>query len=237
MSDEAQATEPIAPVEPVEAPAQPADAPAPAAPTEQPSNTITLTEEQKTFLDNNGGWEKFFERGKTAISRPERLVQPEQPAQPQYQQPQYQQPQYQAPQAPSVGEGYLTPKEMNLNRYLNDIASSEKYAPIREYMSKEDGKQFLEDLDAFNIEVMDDNGNVNDAGIRRFLDLKVQTVPAQQTSVEPTNIPTADYYNVEEIKSRDEAFKIIQDSIAHRGKGEAENPQYEAAMKFLKENK
>lgn len=231
----APAAEPNAPAEPAEpaAPAQPADAPAPAAPTEPevPANTITLTDEQKKFLDNNGGWEKFFERGKTAISRPETVEQPQQqPAQQPVQQP------TEPPKVPSVADGYLTPQEMNFNRYLNDIASRDEYSGIREYMSKDDGKQFFDDLAAFNIEAMDGNGNVNDAGIRRFLDLKAQTVPAQQTSVEPTNIPTAEYFNVDEIKTRDEAFKIIQDSIAHRNAGEAENPQYEAAMEFLKKN-
>lgn len=184
--------------------------------------------EMKRFFENNGG----FEAVKSKLSNPQK--QPE----PQVQQPEQQPAQQpQQPEPVKVPDGYRTPQEMTLNRYLNDLTNSEKYAPIREYMEKDNGKEMFADLKAFNIPVMDDAGNINVDGINRWLGVKLQTVPAKQASGTPneSSAPTVEYIQVgEEIKSAQEAEEVLRQSAALKAQGLAPHPAHEKAAEFLK---
>lgn len=186
--------------------------------------------EMKKFFDNNGG----FEAVKSKLSNPQK--QPE-PQTQQVQQSQPQQPQMQQPEPAKVPDGYRTPQEMNLNRYLNDLANSSQYEPIREYIEKDNGKEFFGDLKAFNIPVMDDAGNINVDGINRWLGVKLQTVPAKQPAGTPSesSAPTVDYVQVgEEIKNAAEAEAVIRQTAALKAQGLAPHPANAKAVEFLK---
>lgn len=200
--------------------------------------TESELENMRVFFDNNGG----FEGVKSRLSNPQKYAnqQPQPEAQPQTQQPQPQaqpqpQPQPQPQTTNQVPEGYYSQSELGFDRYMSDLANSDKYRPLHDYISGDDGKQLLDDLKSFNIQPMDSQGNINVGGITKFLDLKVQTVPAQQDSVEPSSTPTADYIQVgDEIKSFDEAARVISQSHVLKAQGKPAHPAYDKALEFLK---
>ena len=195
---------------------------------EQNTNTITLTDEQAKFFKANGGLEKVFPKIKDAISNPRKdpvgatetaktATEPaktvEQPSG-----------QTNAPTEPiRTPEGYITPQEFYAQQYFNSLAGDEKYATIADQIRS---GEVLKEMSAFNISALDSNGNINDAMVRRFLDMKAQTVPAKAPETATSSAtPTVNYTSVEgDITDRDTAFKIL---------GEAGNPQHDAAKAFL----
>lgn len=219
-------------------------APAPA-PTEQAPAVDTHgfsqdeLKELRTFIDNNGGIKKI----KSFISNPQKHVQqapqqaPQQATQQQPAQPQPAgQPAQQAPTKPA--EGYITQNELGFGRYMSELANGQQYAPLKDYLTKEGGKEFFDDLKAFNIQPMDNAGNINVGGIKRFLDLKVQTVPATQSSVEPSVTPTANYVQVgEEITNFNQAMEVLAQSQQLKAQGQQPHPAYEKAKEFLESRK
>lgn len=189
-------------------------------------------ESMRKFFDNNGG----FEGVKSRLSNPQKYAnqQTQLEAQPQTQQPEPQ-PQPQPQTTNQVPEGYYSQNELGFGRYMSDLANSDKYRPLHDYISGDGGKQLLDDLKSFNIQPMDSQGNINVDGITKFLDLKVQTVPATQDSVEPSSTPTADYIQVgDEIKSFDEAARVISQSHILKAQGKPAHPAYDKALEFLK---
>lgn len=179
----------------------------------------------RTFIDNNGGWDKI----KSRISNPEPAPAPapapkvEEPA------PKVEEPAY----VPPVGS--IRPDEFLAQQYFGALSREEKYAAI----SKEiESGAVLKDMAMFNIHPLNKDGSINDTMVRRYLDMKAQTVAAKQTSSMPESsaAPTVDYVPVEgDIKDMRQAMAVLQQDSVLRRAGQAGHPSAEAAEKFMRE--
>lgn len=190
------------------------------------------------FMKGQGGFEAFKKR----MSNPQNFAQsqepaktestPETPAQPATQ-PQSQ-PQSQ-PQPQSLPKGYITKDEIVVKRYFEDLSRDPKYANISEQIANGD---ILKEMAAMGMHPIDENLNVNQAQLDQFLMLKAASVPAKQTSVEPTNIPTVEYVPVENdtITSTNQALQILQQSMILERQGLEPHPAAEKAREFIKKN-
>lgn len=200
--------------------------PAPAAPDMHGFTSDQLAEMQK-FFQANGGFDKI----KAKISNPEPKVEQnvlntpapkvETPAQPE-------QPSYQMP------AGSITRDEFLAQQYFGALAKEEKYASIAKDV--ENGA-VLKDMAAFNIRPINADGTINDAMVRRYLDLKAQTVVAKQTSAMPeaSAAPTVDYVQFDE-NNMDirKAAAILQQDSALKARGQGGNPDAAKAEEFMK---
>lgn len=229
-----------APAAPAEAPASEANQPTntqPEAPAQQPAEApkapaYEITDDQRRFIDSNGGWEKIFEKAKMAISRPESAPEapkteaPTQPAQP-------------APQEPAQlnnrpAEGYLSPSDIAALQYRNMLASDSKYEKISDYV-KSDG--WMKEMKAMGMNPVDGQGNMNDRVIRQFLDLKASTVAAQQPATPVTSTPTVEYVEVgDTITDINKAYSVIQQNMQLAAAGKPEHPKTADAKKFIAEH-
>lgn len=185
------------------------------APESNPVDLHGFTQEDlagmRTFIDNNGGWDKI----KSRISNPEKSVEkpvekpvensqlePQKAEEP-VSQPQAQEPAYQVP------KGAITASEFLAQQYFKALAGEEKYAPIAKGIENGD---YLKEMAAFGIQALNQDGSINDKKVRMYLDLKAQTVPAKPTQAEPnaSAAPTVDYVAVgDKIESLDQAYKVI----------------------------
>ena len=179
----------------------------------------------RTFIDNNGGWDKI----KSRISNPEKPV--ENPVENSQTQPQKQEEptshtqepvQMQAPQTP---QGAITAQEFLAKQYFKSLAGEEKYAPIAKGIENGD---YLKEMAAFGINALNQDGSINDQKVRMYLDLKAQTVPAKPTESEPnaSAAPTVTYTEVgENITDINQAYKVLM---------EPGNPGMAKAEEFIK---
>lgn len=181
------------------------------APESNPVDLHGFTQEDlagmRTFIDNNGGWDKI----KSRISNPEKSVEkpvensqlePQKAEEP-ISQPQAQEPTYQVP------KGAITASEFLAQQYFKALAGEEKYAPIAKGIENGD---YLKEMAAFGIQALNQDGSINDKKVRMYLDLKAQTVPAKPTQAEPnaSAAPTVDYVAVgDKIESLDQAYQVI----------------------------
>ena len=207
-----------------EAPAEAPKAPESEAPqtTNEPAQTQApdmygFTSEQlaemRKFYDANGGFDKV----KSRISNPQQFEQQPQQQQtqqqnygPQMQQPTSQQYQQQEPYRPP--QGSITPEEFLAQQYFQGLSRDPKYQTISEQIAS---GEVLKEMSAFNIQPLNQDGSINDAMVRRYLDLKAQTVPAKPTETEPNSsaAPTVDYVEVgEQITSLDQAYQVLMQS-------------------------
>lgn len=182
-----------------------------------------LADMQK-FFQANGGYDKV----KSRISNPAPAPEPPKPAEPE---------RFTEPEKPAYMPpvGSIRPDEFLAQQYFGALSREDKYAAI----SKEiESGAVLKDMAAFNIRPLNEDGSINDTMVRRFLDMKAQTVVAHQSSVTPeaSNAPTVDYVPVEgDIKDMRQAMAVLQqDSMLKRG-GQAGHPAAEAAEKFMRE--
>lgn len=199
-----------------------------------PPNLYGFTEEQlkemSDFYTANGGYEKGFKRVKSAISNPEKPVEPatetvstpEQPKAPE-------QPAYKAP------EGSITAQEFLAQQYFQNLSKDPKYGAISKGIA--DG-EYLKEMSAFGINAMNPDGSINDQKVRMYLDLKAQTVPAQPTSTEPgmSNAPTVEYYQVadDKITNMADAYKVLEQDMQLKATGQAGHPLIAQAEEFIK---
>ena len=214
-----------APTAPAEAPQAPESVtPVNTTPTQMPDMHGFTSEDlagMRTFIDNNGGWNAI----KSKISNPQPVQQTAPEA---YQnttsQQQYQpQPQQQAPYRPP--EGAITAEEFLAEQYFKSLSTEEKYAGISDQIRNGD---VLKEMASFNIRALNQDGSINDQMVRRYLDLKAQTVPAKSTGAEPnmSNAPTVTYTEVgDNITSLDQAYKVIM---------EPGNPGAQKAEEFIR---
>lgn len=205
------------------------------APAEQPAEApkapaYEITDDQKKFIDSNGGWEKVFEKAKMAISRPEST-----PEAPKAEAPVTTAPQESAqPQNTKPAEGFLSPNDIAALQYQNMLASDPKYEKISDYI-KSDG--WLKEMKAMGMTPVDGQGNLNNKVIRQFLDLKASTVAAQQPAAPVTSTPTVDYVEVgEAITDINKAYAVLQQNIQLAASGRAEHPKTADAKKFISEH-
>lgn len=208
-------------------PAPEAPAPeAPAAPTaEQVAQYLGTTPENlaafQKFTGANGNFDKVFEKTKKAISAPQTVQQPS-PA------PEAPQTAPEAPQAPSQppqpADGYITPTEIANMQYNKML--TEQYPEIAEYVSK---GEYIKEASALGIQVVDQNGYMNDKSIRAFLDLKKAAVPAPAPSDPVTTTPLANYNEVEgAIDTREKAMQVMSQGEGH--------PQYKEAVEMMRKS-
>ena len=129
------------------------------------------------------------------------------------------------PTAPVKQEGYLSPTDIAYIQYSRILASDKKYEKLSEYIGN---GSFIDEMKSLGMSPVDAAGNVNDDRIRKFLDLKVQTIPAEAPSTPSASAtPTVDYVNVgDEIKSREDAMAVIN---------QAGHPMHDKAMEFLRD--
>lgn len=186
----------------------------------------TLGKFQK-FIEANGKFDSAFSKMKTDISNPQKpVVAPQTASAPQNDnQPTSQpnppvEPQYKAP------EGSITAQEFLAQQYFQGLSRDPKYEGIADQIAS---GGVLKEMAAFNIQALNQDGSINDAMVRRFLDLKAQTVPAKPTDTEPnaSAAPTVTYTEVGEngIASIDDAYKILM---------EPGNPNLSRAEEFIK---
>ena len=184
-----------------------------------------LADMQK-FFQANGGYDKVKSRISNPAPAPvqeQKPVEPAKPVEPE-----------EPPYVPPVGS--IRPDEFLAQQYFGALSREEKYAAI----SKEiESGAVLKDMAAFNIRPLNRDGSINDTMVRRFLDMKAQTVAAHQSSVTPdaSNAPTVDYVPVEggEIKDMRQAMAVLQQDSALKRSGQAGHPAAEAAEKFMRE--
>lgn len=177
----------------------------------------------RTFIDNNGGWNAIKSKISNPQPAPTLEVQPQNPtSQPQYQQPmqpQTQQPAYRPPQ------GSITAEEFLAQQYFQGLSQDPKYEGISDQIANGD---VLKEMASFNIQPLNQDGSINDVMVRRYLDLKAQTVPAKPTNVEPnaSTAPTVSYTEVgDNITDINQAYKILM---------EPGNPAMGKAEEFIK---
>lgn len=195
--------------------------PAPVAPDMHGFTSDQLAEMQK-FFEANGGFDKI----KSKISNPTPAPTPVEPA---------------AAPAPRVEEpaymppaGSIRPDEFIAQQYFGALSREEQYAPIAKEI---ESGAILKDMAMFNIRPLNNDGSINDTMVRRYLDLKAQTVAAKQTSVTPEAgaAPTVDYVPVEgDIKDMRQAMAVLQQDSTLKRAGQAGHPAAEAAEKFMR---
>ena len=183
--------------------------------------------EMKKFYDANGGFDKV----KSRISNPQQFEQQPQRQQAQQQtyghqtqqQPTSQQYQQQEPYRPP--QGSITPEEFLAQQYFQGLSHDPKYQTISEQIASGD---VLKEMASFNIQPLNRDGSINDAMVRRYLDLKAQTIPAKPTETEPnaSNAPTVTYTSAgDKISDINQAYKILM---------EPGNPDMKKAEEFIK---
>jgi len=175
--------------------------------------------EMKKFYDANGGFDKV----KAKISNPAPKAE-EKPAEtPQNSSEKLAEP-APAPQ-PRTPEGAITQAEFMAQQYFKALAGEEKYAPIAKQIANGD---LLKEMASFNIQPLNQDGSINDTMVRRYLDLKAQTVPAQPTGTEPnaSNAPTVNYVEVgDKIENLEQAQAVFM---------QAGHPKREEAKEFIR---
>ena len=180
----------------------------------------------RRFIDNNGGWDAIKQKISAPKStQPEYQVNMQEQEQMQRVQ-QTQQPQPQ-PQAYRPPQGAITPEEFLAQQYFQGLSHDPKYEAISEQISSGD---VLKEMASFNIRPMNQDGSINDVMVRRFLDLKAQTVPAKPTGSEPdaSTAPTVSYTEVgENITDINQAYKVLM---------EPGNPHAKKAEEFIKKS-
>lgn len=204
--------------------------PAPAAPDMHGFTSEQLADMQK-FFQANGGFDKI----KAKISNPE-PVQPQQPNLDATYAMKKEEDMLKAPAQPAYQApiGSITREEFLAQQYFGALAKEEKYASIAKDV--ENGA-VLKDMAAFNIRPINPDGSINDSMVRRYLDLKAQTVVAKQTSAAPESsaAPTVDYMQFDEgnMDIR-KATAILQQDSALKSKGLGGNPDAAKAEEFMK---
>ena len=183
-----------------------------------------LADMQK-FFQANGGYDKVKSRISNPTPAPvqeQKPIEPTQPAEPP-------KPAYRAP------AGSITPQEFLAQQYFGALSHEEKYAAIAKEV---ESGAVLRDMAAFNIHPMNEDGSINDAMVRRFLDMKAATVAARQPASMPEAgaAPTVDYVPVEgDIRDMQQAMAVLQQDSALRAAGMAGHPSADAAEKFMRE--
>lgn len=203
-------------------PATPAE---PQAPAEPQYFTPEEAKEIKSFLDNNGG----FERVKKNLTMRQTDMQPQtQPQAPAPEvQPQTPQPQQPAPQPLAGG---ISTEEFMTQQYFESLSKREEYANIADQIRS---GEVLKQLAEFNIPPVV-NGYFNQEGVIKFLNLYAKTVPAKAPDAPITTTPTVDLVQVgETIDSMDAAMAVLAQDRQLRSMGRDGHPMAKAANEFF----
>ena len=187
-----------------------------------------LADMQK-FFQANGGYDKVKSKiSNPTPAQPAQQTQPEQPAQ---QAQPVAQPEQQAYRAP---EGSISAQEFLTKQYFSSLANNEAYAPIANEIRN---GSLLKEMASFNIQPLNEDGSINDGMVRRYLDLKAQTITAKQTSVAPemSAAPTVDYIPVgEQITDLSQAYAVLRQDTQLKASGQAGHPSIAKAEEFIR---
>lgn len=188
--------------------------------------------DMKKFFDNNGGFDKI----KARISNPDPKP-TEQPAQPALQQApvQPQQPQQsQQFQQPKPAEGSMSVNEYIAKQYFEGFSKDPKYKQVFDGTKS---AELIKEMAGFNVYLTNLDGTINDDGVRKYLDMKADTIASHQTQITPeaSAAPTVDYVQVgETINNISEARAVLRQDAQLRASGQAGHPSIEKAREFLK---
>lgn len=182
--------------------------------------------DMRRFYDANGGYDKVKSRISNPAPAPASAPTPAPAPAPQ--------PAAQARQEYKPAAGSITPTEFLAQQYFGALSREEKYASIAKEV---ESGAVLKDMAAFNIRPINPDGSLNDSMVRRFLDMKAQTVAATQSAARPeaSSAPTVDYvpYN-EQVTDMHQAMRVLQQDSQLRSAGMAGHPAAEAAEKFMR---
>jgi hypothetical protein len=199
---------------------------APAAPDMHGFTSEQLADMQK-FFQANGGYDKV----KSKISNPTpapveepKAAEPVQPAAPVSQQDS----QYTPP------AGAMTLRDIAIKTYFERLAEKEEYSGISKEIA--DGT-ILKEMDNLGIRAVNVDGSINPKELFGYLDLRVKTVPAKQSTAMPeaAAAPTVDYVPVgETINSVEEAKSVLLQDSSLKRRGLAGHPAAQKAEEYLK---
>ena len=185
----------------------------------------------RTFIENNGGWEKIKSRISNPNLTPTQMSESQNPTS----QPQPQAQPVNTPEPYKAPEGSITAQEFLAQQYFQNLSHDPKYAAIAEGVAN---GEYLKEMSAFGIQPLNQDGSINDQRVRMYLDLKAQTVPAKGTSAEPdmSTAPTVDYIQATDgkITSMDQAFAILDQDMKLKAQGLAGNPQIALAEEYIR---
>lgn len=219
---------------PVESEATPTTNPEPAQAPDMHGFTSEQLADIDKFFKANGG----FDAIKSKISNPQPTTAPAQAeAKQTWEAPKEAAQQQPAPQAPAykAPAGSITAQEFLAQQYFKALSGEEKYASISDQIARGD---VLKEMASFNIQPLNQDGSINDEMVRRYLDLKAQTVPAKATSTEPnaSTAPTVEYVEVgENISNINQAYEVLAQDAKLRSQGLAGHPKISLAENFIKE--
>lgn len=189
---------------------------------------VETFEKFNTFVKNNGQFDGAFKKMKDVISGPQQAPQQPQTVQTPSQQPEAPQPA--SPQATAPSAGTYSMEEIAALTYFDRLADMDQYKNIADDIRS--GK-VLEGLKSFNISPITD-GRINDADVRRYLDLYAASKPPVPTSATPTADTQIEYLPIKEVKTMEEATKIQLQNIQLRAEGKPLHPSTQAANDFVK---
>ena len=178
----------------------------------------------RTFIDNNGGWDKI----KSRISNPEKPVEkPVENSQPQKQEEPTSHTQAQPVEQSQqpLPKGARTNEDLMAEYYFRTLSEKPEYAAISEDIKL---GNVLVEMDKLGINYRYPNGAWNDERINEYLKLKAQTVPAKPTESEPnaSPAPTVNYVEVgDKIDNIDQAYKVLM---------QPNHPKMQMAEEFIK---
>lgn len=177
----------------------------------------------RTFIDNNGGWDKI----KSRISNPEKPVEkPVENSQPQKQEEPTSHTQAQPVESQQpLPKGARTNEDLMAEYYFRTLSEKPEYAAISEDIKL---GNVLVEMDKLGINYRYPNGAWNDERINEYLKLKAQTVPAKPTESEPnaSAAPTVNYVEVgDKIDNIDQAYKVLM---------QPNHPKMQMAEEFIK---
>lgn len=190
----------------------------------------------RTFIDNNGGWEKI----KSRISNPEPKTEPvaAQDTAKQFEPEKQVKSPYEPADPNAVAfktpAGAITVNEYFAKRYFMDLADTEKYSGIANEIRSGD---VLKEMASLGMKPVYPDGSIDEEVVEKFLNLKAKTVPAKQTSATPeaSAAPTVDYVPVEgDIKDMQQAMAVLQQDSRLRSSGLAGHPSAKAAEEFMR---
>ena len=177
----------------------------------------------RTFIDNNGGWDKI----KSRISNPQ--SQPvEKPVENLQQDPQKQEEPTSHTQAQPVQSQKpqgRTNDDLMAEYYFEKLSQKPEYASIAKEIVNGD---VITEMDKLGIQYKYSDGSWNNDRINEYLKLRAQTVPARPTETEPnaSAAPTVSYTEVgDSITDINQAYKVLL---------EPGNPGMAKAEEFIK---
>lgn len=177
--------------------------------------------DMRRFYDANGGFEKI--KAKISNPTPAPAPAPVQEAAP-----------APAPEPYRAPAGSITPQEFLAQQYFGALSKEDAYSSISQEVAS---GAILREMAGFNIRPLNDDGSINDQMVRRFLDMKAQTVAAKQSSAMPeaSAAPTVDYVPFsDQVTDMHQAMAVLQQDSQLRSAGMAGHPSAAAAEEFMR---